>query len=114
MHLANKFCRGREVRPSGGALMPKGSSDGRRADSVRFTVAELRSAPGVYSILVDGKANATDYELIVEMRRAAQGLAADDRAAMQQARLPAVHPLPSAESVPGETRVVCGLGEGVD
>ena len=75
------------MRPYSGALLPKGSSHGHRPDTVRFTVAELRAAPGVYSIRVEGKANATDYELIVEMRRAARGMAADDRAAMQQARL---------------------------
>ena len=81
------MCCGREVRPYSGALLPKGSSHGHRPDSVRFTVAELRAAPGVYSIRVQGKANATDYELIVEMRRAARGMAAEDRVAMEEARL---------------------------
>ncbi len=80
-------CFPREVRPSSSTLAPHGSSRGRRPDSVRFTVAELRSAPGIYSIVVLGKANATEYELVVEMRRAAAGLAAGDRCAMEQARV---------------------------
>lgn len=88
---------GREVRPHNSALQPRGSSRGRRPDTVRFTRAELRSAPGVYSIMVKGKANATAYELVVEMRRAAKGLAAVDRRAMQQVGLP---PGPALKQAP--------------
>ena len=73
------------MRPYNTALAPRGSSRGHRPDNVRFTVAELRSAPGIYSIVVEGKANATDYELLVEMRHAMAGLAGGDRRALEQA-----------------------------